>query len=273
MNKTLASLIAISVLLTGCSSKEEVRDPLTVDRPADDIFKEAEAASKEGLYQKATTLYSEVERQHPYSEFATLSQIRQAESAYEALKYDDAIAALERFVELHPGHEMVPYAYYMKAMCYYEQMTDVRRDQAMTRDAQEALEVVVNRFPESKYARDAQFKLDLVMDHLAGKEMEIGRYYMKKEQYNAAINRFMEVVKNYQTTTHTPEALHRLVECYTVLGLKDEATRVASILGHNYPGSSWYESSYGLLDPVQRVKLKDQRSWVSRTVGSLLKSD
>lgn len=278
MKKTLSSFVVLSFLLTGllagCTSKEEKVDPLTIDRPADQIFNEAEAASKDGYYNKATTLYSEVERQHPYSEYATLSQIRQAyKSAYEALKYDDAIAALERFVELHPGHEMVPYAYYMKALCYYEQITDVRRDQAMTENAKEALDVVVHRYPDSKYARDAQYKLDLVMDHLAGKEMEIGRYYMKKRQYPAAINRFMEVVQNYQTTTHVPEALHRLVEIYTVMGLKDEATHVAAVLGHNYPGSSWYEDSFALLDPAQRANLKDQRSWVSRTLSSLLRPE
>ncbi|MDY0028947.1 MAG: outer membrane protein assembly factor BamD [Pseudobdellovibrionaceae bacterium] len=270
MNRTLVSLLAISLALSACSSKEDKIDPLRVDRPAEAIFKEAEDANKEGLYQKATTLYSEVERQHPYSEYATLSQIRQAESSYEALRYDEAIAALDRFVELHPGHEKVPYAFYMKAMCYYEQMTDVARDQGMTEQAKTALEVVVNRFPDSKYARDAQFKLDLVTDHLAGKEMEIGRYYMKKKEYNAAINRFMEVVRNYQTTTHTPEALHRLVEIYTILGLRDEATRVAAVLGYNYPGSKWYQDSYALLDPSQRGKIEDQRSWVSRTLTSLL---
>lgn len=276
MNRFLISSVAVSVLLTagltGCSS-EEKQDPLTVDRPAEQIFSEAEKASKEGEYRKASVLYAEVERQHPYSDYAMQAQLQQAQAAYESLKYDDAVIALERFVELHPGHEMVPYAYYLKAMCYYEQITDVARDQAMTERAQEALETIVNRFPDSKYARDAQFKLDLVRDHLAGKEMEIGRYYMKKGEYNAAINRFLEVVRNYQTTTHTPEALHRLVESYTILGLKNEATHVAAVLGHNFPGSRWYEDSYDLLDPAQRSKLKDKRSWVSRTIGSLLKPE
>lgn len=269
----LSLSFTLALTLAACSSDKGKKDPLTIDRPADQIFSEAEQASKKGDYKKAVTLYSEVERQHPYSDFATRSQIRQAESAYDALKYDDAIVALDRFVELHPGHELVPYAYYLKALCYYEQMTDVARDQAMTEQAQDALTVVVNRFPDSQYARDAAFKLDLVRDHLAGKEMEIGRYYMKKSEYNAAINRFTEVIRNYQTTTHTPEALHRLVESYTILGLKDEATRVAAVLGHNFPGSDWYERSYALLDPAQRAKLKDERSWVSRTVESLLKPD
>ncbi len=271
-NTTLLAFVSL-IALTACTSKDKVKDPLAVDRPAEQIFKEATDADKNGEYNKATTLYSEVERQHPYSDYATQAQIRQAEVAYDNLKYDDAIAALDRFVELHPGHPNVDHAYYLKAMCYYEQITDVARDQAMTESALEALETLINRFPDSKYTRDAVLKRDLVNDHLAGKEMEIGRYYQKKEQYNAALNRFLVVVKDYQTTTHVPEALHRLVEIYTTLGLKDEATHVAAVLGHNYPGSEWYNDSYSLLDPAQRSQLKDTRSWVNRTISGLLKPD
>jgi len=186
------------------------------------------------------------------------------------LKYDDAIAALDRFIELHPGSDKVDYAYYLKALCFYEQISDVRRDQAMSKDALEALETVTNRFPDSKYARDAKYKRDLVQDHLAGQEMEIGRYYQGRKQYQSAMNRFLAVVKEYQTTTHVAEALHRLVECYTALGLKDEATHVAAVLGHNYPGSEWYQDSYALLDPAQREHLEDERSWVTRSIDSLL---
>lgn len=263
--------IAPVLVLTACSSKKDKIDPLTVERPADQIFKDAQSADEKGEYTKATKLYSEVERQHPYSDYATQAQMRQAEVAYDNLKYDDAIVAIDRFVELHPGHPNVDHAYYLKAMCYYEQITDVRRDQAMTQNALDALDTVINRFPDSKYAREATFKRDLVVDHLAGKEMDVGRYYEQKGEYNAAINRFNNVVKNYQTTTHIPEALHRLVESYTALGLKEEATHVAAVLGHNYPGSQWYKDSYDLLDPAQRAKLKDTRSWVDRTLSSMLK--
>lgn len=272
MQKTYLFGLCVLTLLSvgGCSSKEDRQDPLTVDRPAEEIFNEANEAVQEKQYQKAATLFAEVERQHPYSEYATQAQLRQAESAYDALRYDEAIIAIDRFVDLHPGSDQVPYALYLKAMCFYEQMTDVARDQEMTRNARDALDTVINRYPDSKYARDASFKRDLVTDHLAGKDMEIGRYYMKKHEYNAAINRFLTVVKDYQTTTHVPEALHRLVECYTILGLKGEATRVAAVLGYNYPGSEWYENSYDLLDPAQRDKLKDERSWVRRTISSLL---
>ncbi len=265
---------AMAVLvLAACSSDKDDKDKTLPERPAADLFNDAVKATKDGEYSKANQLYDEVERQHPYSDYATQAQIKSAESSYQALRYDDAVIALDRFIELHPGHPNVDYAYYMKAMCYYEQITDVRRDQQMTRDALEALDVVVTRFPDSKYARDAKLKRDLTLDHLAGKEMEIGRYYLSRNEMNAAINRFLVVVKDYQTTTHVPEALHRLVESYTILGLKDEATRVAAVLGYNFPGSKWYEDSYDLLDPVQRKKLKDGRGWVDRTVESLLKPE
>lgn len=272
MKKTALLCASAFLLMSACTSSTG-KDPLTAERPPEKIFSEAVAAEKEGEFQKATTLYGEVERQHPYSDYATQAQLRLAEAFYDALKYDEAIVAFDRFIDLHPGHAKVSRAYYLKAMCYYEQMTDVTRDQEMTRLALEALDTVISRFPDSSYARDASLKRDLALDHLAGKEMEIGRYYLKHGEYNAAINRFLTVIRDYQTTTHVPEALHRLVEAYTTLGLKDEATHVAAVLGHNYPGSRWYQDSYALVDPSQRSKIKDGRSWVSRTLSSLLKPD
>ncbi len=273
--KKLALLIAVSSLALSACSHEKRVDPETLalqkERPPEQIYGEAMAAYKAEEYEKAGKLFDEVERQHPYSDYATQAQIKSAEAAYENLHYDEAIIALDRFIELHPGHEQIDYAYYLKAMCYYEQMTDVARDQQMTKDALDALSVVIDRFPDSKYRRDAEMKRDLTMDHLAGKEMEIGRYYLKHGEMNAAIGRFTTVIKDYQTTTHAPEALLRLVEAYTTLGLKDEATRVAAVLAYNYPGSSWYQDAYDLLDPAQREKIKNKESWVDRTVGSLLK--
>jgi outer membrane protein assembly factor BamD len=268
-------MMSISIIgLTACSSdNKDGKNQLPTEKSAEQIFNEAGQADKDGDYKKAQNLYAEVERLYPYSDYATKAQIRQAEAAYENMKYDDAIVAIDRFVELHPGHPNVDHAYYIKAMCYYEQITDVARDQSMTEKASESLDTVINRFPESQYARDAKLKRDLVLDHLAGKEMEIGRYYQKKAEYNAAINRFTAVIKNFQTTTHTPEALHRLVETYTIMGLKDEATRAAAVLGHNYPGSQWYEDSYAILDPAQRANLKDTRSWVSRTLSDWSRPD
>lgn len=272
--KNIIFLGCVSALaLSACTSKKDAVDPLAVERPAEQIYEEAVAADKRNEYNKAVRLYAEIERQHPYSDYATQAQLRQAESAYEHLKYDDAIVAIDRFVELHPGHPDIDKAFYLKAMCYYEQMTDVRRDQLMTENALTALDTLITRFPDSKYAKDAQLKRDLAIDHLAGKEMDVGRYYQKKKQYNAAINRFLKVVKDYQTTTHVPEALHRLVETYTILGLKDEALHSAAVLGHNYPGSEWYKDSYALLDPEQRTHLKDDRGWLARKVTGLLKPE
>jgi outer membrane protein assembly factor BamD len=183
------------------------------------------------------------------------------------------VLALDRFIELHPGSEDVDYAYYLKALCFYEQITDVARDQAMTTEALNALDTLVRRFPDSKYTRDATLKRDLTLDHLAGKEMEIGRYYLNRKQVNAAIGRFTSVVRDYQTTTHVPEALYRLVEAYMTLGLHDQAVRVAAVLGYNYPGNKWYQDAYDILDDEQRQKLINGQSWVDRTVDSLFKPE
>src|SRR6185437_4338679 len=166
---------------------------------------------------------------------------------YQADKYDESIAAADRFISLHPGNRDVAYAYYLKALDYYVQIADVARDQKTTQQALDALQEVVRRFPDSKYGRDARLKIDLATDHLAGKEIEIGRWYEGQHDYLAAINRFKRVVDKYQTTTHVPEALERLAECYTALGLPNEAEKVTAVLGYNYPGSQWYSSAYGLL--------------------------
>ena len=162
-------------------------------------------------------------------------------------RYTQAIATLDRFIQLHPAHRDISYAYYLRALSHYEQIADVQRDQRATQEAMGALQEVVNRFPESAYGRDARLKIDLARDHLAGKEMEVGRYYLNQKLYTAAINRFQRVVEEYQTTNHTAEALHRLTEIYLLLGLTDQARKTAAVLGHNYPGSSWYSASYGNL--------------------------
>ncbi|MDP9196265.1 MAG: outer membrane protein assembly factor BamD [Pseudomonadota bacterium] len=257
----------ILLALAACASNDK---PAYVERPAEDIYGEAKEAMDKKKYESASKLFDEVERQHPYSELATKSQLMAAYASYQDMKYEDAILALERFIELHPGHEDVPYAYYMRALCYYEQISDVRRDQKMTELALFNLEEVVRRFPDSKYARDAKLKIDLTRDHLAGKEMEIGRWYLRREQYNAAINRFRTVVEQYQTTSHIPEALHRLVEAYLALGITAEAQSAAAVLGHNYPGSSWYTDSYALLvDANVRPKM-DSKSWLGKIWNNVI---
>lgn len=243
------------------------------EKTADALYNEAVTAMNKKDYVEATKAFEEVERQHPYSQWATQSQLMAAYASYLSQNYDEAVAALDRFIELHPGNKDIAYAHYLKALCFYEQISDVERDQKMTRDALEALNLLINRFPDSEYTRDATLKRDLTLDHLAGKEMEIGRYYLHRGEINAAVNRFRTVVTDYQTTTHVAEALHRLVECYLTLGLKDEAMRNAAVLGHNYPGSSWYKRSYDLLDDKERRKILDARGFVDRTVDSLFKPD
>jgi outer membrane protein assembly factor BamD len=179
--------------------------------------------------------------------WATKAQIMAAFTYYQSNKYDDAIIALDRFIQLHPGHKDIPYAYYLKGLCFYEQISDVGRDQRVTQQALDALAEVVKRYPDTPYARDARLKVELTIDHLAGKEMLVGRYYQKNQQYVGAINRYRTVIERYQTTTHVPEALHRLVECYLALGVKTEAKEAAAVLGYNFPGSDWYADSYYLI--------------------------
>ena len=263
-----ALFISVMLVLAGCADDS---DKKAEEKPVEALYNEASDALDKKDYKEATRLYEEVERQHPYSQWATQAQLMGAYASYQAENYDEAVLALDRFIELHPGSKDIAYAYYLKALCFYEQISDVRRDQQMTKDALAALDTLIKRFPESDYTRDAARKRDLSVDNLKGEEIEIGRYYLKKGEINAAINRFRAVVKEYQTTTHIPEALHRLVECYMTLGLKNEATHVAAVLGYNYPGNKWYERSYALLDDDARQKLLDDRSFIDRTVESVFK--
>lgn len=230
-------------LIAACSST----DPDIPDTPVDVLYNNAMDTLQVGKTRQAAKLFDEVERQHPYSTWATQAQLMSAYSYYLVDAYDDAIPALERFIDLHPGNRSAAYAYYLRALCYYEQIADVTRDQGNTELAQRALSDVIARFPNTPYARDATLKLDLVRDHLAGKEMEIGRYYQKRDQFLAAINRFKTVVDQYQTTTHVPEALERLTESYVALGVFEEAQKTAAVLGYNYPGTDWYMDAYNLL--------------------------
>jgi len=198
-------------------------------------------------FQQAVDLFDRVERDHPYSTWATNAKLMAAYGEYQRNKYTESIGALDRFIQLHPAHRDIAYAYYLRALSYYEQIADAERDQRGTELAIAALQDVVNRFPDSAYARDARLKIDLGRDHLAGKEMNVGRFYQRQRLYGAAIGRFRRVVEEFQTTNHVPEALHRLTECYLALGLTEEAKRTASVLGHNFPGNAWYQDSYAML--------------------------
>ena len=263
--RCVAALLLMIVVAACSSSKNEAY----IEKPVDDLYNKAMDSLVEENYATAAKTFDQVESQHPYSVWATKSQLMQIFALYQDGKYDDAIIAADRFIQLHPGHRDVAYAYYLKAICYYMQIVDVGRDQKLTELALKSLDDVVRRFPDSKYARDAKLKLDFTRDHLAGKEMEIGRYYLKRAEYLAAMNRFKRVIDNYQTTTHVPEALERLVECDLALGLAREAQENAAVLGYNYPGSRWYGDAYGLVTGNGAPETASQ-GWFSRIVGSVL---
>lgn len=241
------------VVLAGCTTTS---DETYVDRTVDELYNEAVDLYDKGSYTAAAKMFTEVERQHPYSDWALKAQIRAGEAYFQAKKYEDAIETYNVFAELHPAHPDLAYCHYMIGMCYYEQIPTVERDQQVTELAMKSFDTVVQRFPATVYAQDAQMKLDLIRNQLAGKEMDVGRFYMGEGSYLPAVSRFEGVIKNFQTSSYTPEALHRLVESYLALGMTNEARKMAALLGHNYPGSAWYQDTYTLMqkfDPSSEV--------------------
>ena len=234
-----------AVALAACSTPENQLEQ--VERSAEELYMIAYDEATTGEIDKASPLFDEVERQHPYSKWATQAQLMSAWALYESNNYPAAISALERFIELNPANESIDYAYYLKAMSYYEQIVDVERDAGMTLAAMDALESLLNRFPNSQYGRDARLKLDLTKSHLAGKEMAVGRFYLKQGQYHSALRRFSLVVRDYDTSNQTPEALYRMVEAYLALGLENEAERSGAVLNYNYPDSVWTERMVRLI--------------------------
>lgn len=256
---TMAAALVAALALAACGRDDEAN---YVDQPVDTLYNNALDALGRSEYRAAARGFEEVDRQHPYSVWATKAQIMAAFAYYQGNRYDDAIIALDRFIQLHPGHRDVAYAYYLKALCYYEQIADIGRDQRITQQALDALAEVVTRFPDTPYARDARLKVDLAIDHLGGKEMEVGRFYQRQRQYVGAINRYRSVLEKFQQTTHVQEALHRLVECYIALGIADEAQMAAAVLGHNYPGSDWYADSFLLLKGVDLRPERKRGSWL-----------
>ena len=242
----VAALCALAV--AGCAGKRKPKNTLAYEeRPVELLYSTGASYMDRRLWNQAVDYFGEVERQHPYSEWARRSILMQAFAHYEANNYSEAIADSDRFIQLYPGNPAAAYAHYLKAVCYFEQIVDVGRDQAATGQALDNLREVAQRYPNTEYARDARLKIDMVNDQLAGKEMTIGRYYLRQGDTLAAINRFKGVVDHYQTTSHTPEALYRLVESYLTLGLAEEAKRNGAVLGYNYPGDPWYADAYKLL--------------------------
>lgn len=242
----LLAAAAAALALSACAG-DNAAEFAYVETPVEALYNDGFEAMDRRRWDEAAAYFDEVERQHPFSEWARRAMLMAAYANYRAQLYSEAISDAERFIALHPGSQSAPYAYYLVAISHYEQIYDVGRDQSATRSAMDALEQVVRRFPESPYAADARLKIDMTRDHLAGKEMDVGRWYLRNGYYLAAINRFQNVVREYQTTSHTPEALHRLVEAYVALGVDNEAVEVASVLGYNFPGSDWYQDSYDLL--------------------------
>lgn len=266
LGRSHAAALTVVTLLAACSGNTEKF--AYVERPVEIIYNEAVEKLDQRRYREAVQFFDEVERQHPYSTWARRAMLMSAFASYQANQYEDTINSVDRFIALHPGNKDAPYAYYLKAVSFYEQIRDVGRDQDFTQNALNALNEVVRRYPSTEYARDARLKIDLTRDHLAGKEMYVGRYYLRRDQHIAAINRFRNVVERYQTTTHVPEALHRLTEAYLELGVIEEARAAAAVLGYNYPGDEWYEDSYKLLASRGVATEADEeaikRSWLSR---------
>ncbi|MBV7260096.1 outer membrane protein assembly factor BamD [Erythrobacter crassostreae] len=232
---------------TACSSGSAEEDVAYVARDVESLYGEAQRRLDRGNTLLAAALFDEVERQHPYSPWARRAQLMSAFSYYIARDYNKSIRNAQRFLSIHPGNKDAPYAYYLIALSYYEQISDVNRDQKITEQAKTALREVNRRFPQTEYAADARLKLDLVDDHLAGKEMEIGRHYQRSGQWLASAIRFRNVVEKFDTTSHTPEALYRLTESSLALGLRQEAVKYTAVLGANYPGDEWYEKAYKMV--------------------------
>lgn len=247
--KSVALIAALAVILplAGCARGGAKRDTSYVARDVDTLYTAAKDRLDRGQYKLAALLFDETERQHPYSVWARRAQLMSAFSYYMAKDFTESTNSAQRFLSIHPGNRDAPYAYYLIALNYYEQITDVTRDQKITQQALDAMGELIRRYPGTRYAADARLKVDLIRDHLAGKEMEIGRFYERRAQWLAAVIRFRTVVDKYDSTSHTPEALMRLTEAYLALGIPEEAKKAAAVLGANYPGSKWYDRAFQLM--------------------------
>ena len=268
----LATVAVSALTISACSGRPDRPRLAYEERPVELLYNTGANRLDRGLWNQAVDYFAEVERQHPYSEWSRRAILMQIYAYYQNNNYAEAIAASDRFIQLFPGNPSAPYAFYMKAICNFEQITDVGRDQGFAQAALSGLRDVARRYPGTPYAIDATVKMDMVNDQLAGKEMAIGRYYQRANQPLAALNRYKTVIDNpaYQRTSHTPEALYRLVEVNLTLGLKDEAMRNGSVLGFNYPGSPWYSEAYALLSEqaaAPEVAPTAQReSWLRRLI-------
>jgi outer membrane protein assembly factor BamD len=271
----LAPALTAALLCSGlgaCATGTEARDQY-VEEPVSELYNRGMDLLDQKRWNEAVKSFEEVERQHPYSTWSRRSMLMTAFAQYSGNKYDEAIETAQRFIQLHPGNDGAAYAYYIVSLSYFEQIMDVGRDQSTTERALRALQDVVRRYPQSDYARDAQLKIEMTYDQLAGKEMEVGRFYLTREQHLAAVNRFRRVVDdpNFQRTSHAPEALHRLVESYLSMGFDQEAQKAAAILGYNFPDSDWYQKTFSIMNQRNVAVLSsDQarnRGWLDGLFG------
>jgi outer membrane protein assembly factor BamD len=284
LSRPALSLAAL-LLVSGCQTlgslwpwggddkkADEEKDLKLEELPPDLLYSNGVDALRKESYSTAVKHFEAIQQNYPYSPWATNAQLMEGYTEYRRSNYTEAIGQLDRFIQLHPSSKDVAYAYYLRSLCFYEQIADISRDQKGTQESMGALQEVVNRFPESAYARDARLKIDLCRDHLAGKEMLVGRYYEKQHLYAAAIGRYQRVVDDFQTTNHAPEALERLVEVYLKLGLTQEAQRTAAVLGYNYPGSVWYQAAWNDLvevgaasgEPVNTAGVQERPGFITR---------
>ncbi len=240
--KKIVLILSCVLLFGACSSTKDTNEVFSAERLYNRGYKELNKTA----YAKAAANFEKVELEHPYSKWATKAKLMGAYAYYKDQKYDDAIMSLERFIKYHPGNKDIAYAYYMRGLCYYEQIVGIEKDQESTREALDAFNQLIVRFPDTEYAADARRKINLINDHLAGQEMEVGRFYLQQKNYLSALNRFSEVVNHYQTTGHIEEALYRQVELYKILGLDKEAETSLKVLGYNYPDSKWYKRAQKL---------------------------
>lgn len=266
----VASVFSLAVL-AACGNQAPVRD--LEGYSAEDIFNRAEYEITTKDFDTAAHYFGEIERLYPYSSWAKRALIMEAFSYHRGRDYPQARLAAQRFIDFYPADADSAYAHYLLALSYYDQIDDVGRDQGLTFQALQALRVVIEKFPDTEYARSAVLKFDLAFDHLAAKEMEIGRYYLKRKHYAAAANRFRVVVEQFQTTQHTPEALHRLVEAYLALGLTEEAQTAGAILGHNYKSTEWYTDSYRLLTGQGLDARSLGNNWLSSVYRQMVRGE
>ena len=269
----VATAVLVALSVSACAGKRKKPTLAYEERPVELLYSTGANRLDRGNWNEAVDYFREVERQHPYSEWSRRSILMTGYAHYMGNNYNEAIGDADRFISLYPGNPSAQYAFYLKAICYFEQIVDVNRDQAATEQALAALRDVVQRYPTTEYAQDARLKIDMVNDQLAGKEMAIGRYYLKNGQTLAAIGRFKAVIEKHQTTSHTPEALFRLVESYMTLGLLDEAKRNGAVLGYNFPGDRWYADAYKLLNDnglkpaVEPLKAGTKRNALDRILS------